>query len=70
MEEFAMWNGYPFATQDNGYNSVRNVRLENDTPPFISHLSMLGQLAQKGLYRWNAVSNSTVPLFTGGTCAM
>ena len=70
MEEFAMWNGYPFATQDNGYNSIKGVTLKIDTPPFIAHLSMLGQLAKRGLYQWNGVTNSTVPLFTGGTCAM
>lgn len=70
MEEFAMWNGYPFATRDNGYGSIKGVRLEIDTAPFIAHLSMLGQLAKKGLYLWNGVTNTTVPLFTGGTCAM
>lgn len=70
MEEFAMWNGYPFANQDNGYASVKGVHLEIDTQPFVEHLSMLGQLAKKGLYQWNGVTNSTVPLFTGGTCAM
>ncbi len=70
IEQFAVWNGYPLATQDNGYQSVKNVRLEIDTPPFIDHLKLLGQLAQKGEYRWNGVATSTVPLFTNGTCAM
>ena len=70
MEEFSMWNGYPFASQDNGYRSISNVRLDIASAPFVAHLSMLGELAQKGLYQWNGVTNTTVPLFTGGTCAM
>ncbi len=70
IEEFAMWNGYPLATKDNGYLSDQGVKLEIDTPPFIDHLKLLGQLAQKGEYLWNGVATSTVPLFTNGTCAM
>ncbi|MGC8511820.1 MAG: extracellular solute-binding protein [Acidimicrobiales bacterium] len=70
MEQFALWNGYPYATDDNGYTAVNGVKLQIDTAPFISHLSMLGQMASKGQYLWNGVSTSTVPLFTNGTCAM
>ncbi len=70
LEQFAVWNGYPYATNDNGYTAVKGVKLQIDTAPFISHLALLGQLAAKGGYLWNGVSTSTVPLFTNGTCAM
>jgi len=70
MEEFAMWNGYPFATKDNGYLSDQGVKLEIDTPPFVDHLKLLGELAKNGEYLWNGVATSTVPLFTNGTCAL
>lgn len=70
MEQFAVWNGYNYATNDNGYTATKGVKLLIDTPPFISHLAMLGQMAGKGQYLWNGVSTSTVPLFTNGTCAM
>lgn len=70
LEQFAMWNGYPYATNDNGYTAVKGVKLQIDTAPFIAHLALLGQLAAKGGYIWNGVSTSTVPLFTNGTCAM
>ncbi len=70
MEEFAMWNGYQFATQNNGYSSIKNVSLDITSKPFVDHLSMLGSMAQKGEYIWNGTSTSTVPLFTNGTCAM
>ncbi|MBW8076759.1 MAG: extracellular solute-binding protein, partial [Gallionella sp.] len=70
MEQFAVWNGYPYASNDNGYTAIKGVTLQIDTPPFVSHLSMLGQMASKGQYMWNGVSTSTVPLFTNGTCAM
>ncbi len=70
LEQFAVWNGFPYATDDNGYTAVKGVKLEIDTAPFISHLALLGELAAKGGYIWNGVSTSTVPLFTNGTCAM
>lgn len=70
MEQYAVWNGYHYATDDNGYKAVQGVKLEIDTEPFISHLALLGSLAQKGEYIWNGVATSTVPLFTKGTCAM
>lgn len=70
MEQFALWNGYHYATQDNGYKSIKNVKLEIDSKPMVAHLAMLGALAKRGLYRWNGVTTSTVPLFTDGTCAM
>ncbi|MHB8296078.1 MAG: extracellular solute-binding protein [Acidimicrobiales bacterium] len=69
MEQFAVWNGYPYATADNGYSAIKGVKLQIDTPPFISHLGLLGALASKGQYIWNGVNTSTVPLFTNGTCA-
>lgn len=70
MEQYAVWNGYPYATGNNGYAAIKGVKLQIDTAPFISHLSLLGALAAKGGYIWNGVNTSTVPLFTNGTCAM
>jgi len=70
IEQYALWNGYHYATDDNGYTAIKGVKLELDTPPFISHLALLGALARKGEYLWNGVSTSTTPLFTKGTCAM
>jgi sn-glycerol 3-phosphate transport system substrate-binding protein len=70
FEEFALWNGFHYASQDNGYKSYDNVKLNIDSPPFIKHLTLLGKLAQHKLYRWSGASVSTVPLFTNGTCAM
>ena len=69
MEQFDMWNGYPYATQDNGYSSVNNVKLLLDSKPLVQHWDFLGSLAKRGLYRWNGTTNSTVPFFTNGTCA-
>ncbi|HET9077415.1 MAG TPA: extracellular solute-binding protein [Acidimicrobiales bacterium] len=70
MEEFSTWNGYQYATNDNGYSAVKGTKLKIDSAPLVNHLTLLGQLAQKGQYMWNGVSTSTVPLFTNGTCAM
>lgn len=70
MEEFAMWNGFQYATDDNGYSSVKGVKLDLTNPLLVDHLALLGSLAAKGEYIWNGVSTSTVPLFTSGTCAM
>lgn len=70
MEEFSTWNGYPYATDQNGYTAVKGVKLKIDAAPIVNHLALLGRLASKGEYIWNGVSTSTVPLFTNGTCAM
>jgi sn-glycerol 3-phosphate transport system substrate-binding protein len=70
MEEFSTWNGIPFASDDNGYKGVSGVTLDLTSPLLTDHLALLGRLAAKGEYIWNGVSNSTVPLFTSGTCAM
>lgn len=70
LEEFSTWNGYSFATDDNGYGAVKGVRLNLTSAPMVNHVALLGRLAAKGEYIWNGVSNSTVPLFTSGTCAM
>ncbi|MDA8062719.1 MAG: extracellular solute-binding protein [Actinomycetota bacterium] len=70
LEQYAVWNGYHYATEDNGYGGIKGVKLQIDSPPFISHLALLGNLARKGGYIWNGVATSTVPLFTKGTCAM
>lgn len=70
LEQFALWNGYHYATDDNGYTAIKGVKLKIDTAPFIAHLALLGKLAAKGGYIWDGVTTSTVPLFTDGTCAM
>jgi len=69
MEQFDMWNGYPYATEDNGYSSVRNVKLEIDSKPMVQHWDFLGSLGKRGLYRWSGTTVTTVPFFTDGTCA-
>lgn len=70
MEEFSMWNGYPFASNNNGYNSDKGVTLDLTSAPIVNHIALLGRLAAKGEYLWSGVNNSNVPLFTNGTCAM
>jgi sn-glycerol 3-phosphate transport system substrate-binding protein len=69
IEQFDMWNGYPYATEDNGYDSVNNVKLELDTKPLVEHWQFLGSLGKQGLYRWDGTTTTTVPFFTDGTCA-
>ncbi len=69
MEQFDLWNGYPYATQNNGYDSIKNVKLLLTAKPMVQHWAFLGSLGKRGLYRWNGTTNSTVPFFTNGSCA-
>jgi sn-glycerol 3-phosphate transport system substrate-binding protein len=69
MEQFDMWNGYAYATQDNGYQSLSGVKLMLDTKPMVQHWDFLGSLGKAGLYRWDGTTTTTVPFFTNGTCA-
>jgi sn-glycerol 3-phosphate transport system substrate-binding protein len=68
MEQFAMWNGFPYATDNNGYDSIKPTLLLT-SKPMVQHWQFLGGLGKRGLYRWSGTTVSTVPNFTDGSCA-
>jgi sn-glycerol 3-phosphate transport system substrate-binding protein len=68
MEQFAMWNAFPYATNNNGYNSIKPKLLLTSTP-MVQHWGFLGSLGKRGLYRWSGTTVSTVSDFTDGSCA-
>lgn len=68
MEQFAMWNGFPYATDNNGYDSI-DPKLLLTSKPMVAHWNFLGSLGKSGLYRWSGTTVSTVSDFTDGSCA-
>lgn len=70
FEQFAVWNGYPYATADNGYKATKGVKLLIDTPPFVNHLAQLRAWSTDGTFKYDGRESTAEPLFINGTCGM
>lgn len=71
FEQFSLWNGIPYATQDNGYKSMKNVRLRVNSQPFVDHVADLVQWSKDGIFKYaGSGSTNATPLFNSGECAM
>ncbi len=71
FEQYSLWNGIAYATQDNGYKSDRNVKLLVDTKPFVDHVADLVRWSKAGIFKYaGAGSTNATPLFNSGECAM
>lgn len=71
FEQFSLWNGIPYATQDNGYKSIKNVRLLVNSKPIVGHVADLVQWSKDGIFKYaGAGSTNATPLFNSGECAM
>ncbi|MEJ2630313.1 MAG: sn-glycerol-3-phosphate ABC transporter substrate-binding protein UgpB [Acidihalobacter sp.] len=71
MEQFSVWNGVHYATDDNGYQSAKNVKLRIDDPVFVKHLAQLGTWSKSGVFEYVGASpGPSTALFVSGHCAM
>ncbi|MFZ5488743.1 MAG: sn-glycerol-3-phosphate ABC transporter substrate-binding protein UgpB [Thiomonas sp.] len=71
FEQFSLWNGIPYATQDNGFKSYKNVRLLLNDKPYVQHVADLVQWSKDGIFKYaGAGSTNATPLFNSGECAM
>lgn len=71
FEQFSLWNGIPYATQDNGFKSFKNVKLLLNSKPFVNHVADLVQWSKEGIFKYaGAASTNATPLFNSGECAM
>ncbi|OBS10675.1 sn-glycerol-3-phosphate ABC transporter substrate-binding protein UgpB [Acidihalobacter prosperus] len=70
FEQFSVWNGLRYATQDNGYRSVHEVRLLIDSPAYEKHLARLGAWSKNGIFEYGGAESKGRSLFIGGHCAM
>ena len=69
LEEFSAWNNLPFATDNNGFNSM-NPKLEFNNPKITAILSEFQKWSKDGSFMYGGRASSATPLFTTGKCAM
>lgn len=70
FEQFAAWNGLPYASGNNGYDGFQGVRLQLDAPAFRRHLADLAAWSRSGVFRYGGPESNALPLFVNQTCAM
>lgn len=71
FEQYSLWNGIAYATQDNGYKSDHDVKLLLNTKPFVDHVADLVRWSRDGVFKYaGAESTLATPLFNSGQCAM
>jgi sn-glycerol 3-phosphate transport system substrate-binding protein len=70
MEQFSLWNGLHYATQNNGYRAIKGVKLLINEKPYVAHLARLGEWAKSGVFVYGGPESNSRPLFISGKCAM
>ena len=69
IENFSAWHNVPMATKENGMGGLDTVFTFN-SPLHIRHLTMLGDMAKKGLFTYAGRTNQAEAKFASGECAM
>jgi len=69
IENFSAWHNVPIGTKENGMAGVDTVFTIN-SPLHVRHLTMLGDMAKKGLFTYAGRQNQAEAKFASGECAM
>jgi sn-glycerol 3-phosphate transport system substrate-binding protein len=69
IENFSAWHNVPIGTQENGMAGMDTVFTIN-SPLHVRHLTMLGDMAKKGLFTYAGRTNQAEAKFASGECAM
>ena len=69
IENFSAWHNVPIGTKENGMAGTDTVFTFN-TPLHVRHLTMLGDMAKKGLFTYAGRTNQAEAKFASGECAM
>ena len=69
IENFSAWHNVPIGTQENGMAGMDTVFTFN-TPLHVRHLTMLGDMAKKGLFTYAGRTNQAEAKFASGECAI
>lgn len=70
FEQYAVWNGYHYATDNNGYDAIKGVQVEIDTTPFIDHINQFAQWEKSGVFKYDGRQSTADAIFINKTCAM
>jgi len=69
IENFSAWHNVPIGTKQNGMGGFDTVFTIN-SPLHVRHVSMLGDMAKKGLFTYAGRTNQGDAKFSSGECAM
>jgi len=69
IENFSAWHNVPIGTKENGMAGMDTVFTIN-SPLHVQHLTMLGDMAKKGLFTYAGRQNQAEAKFASGECAM
>jgi sn-glycerol 3-phosphate transport system substrate-binding protein len=69
IENFSAWHNVPIGTKENGMAGTDTMFTIN-SPLHVRHLTMLGDLAKKGLFTYAGRTNQAEAKFASGECAM
>jgi sn-glycerol 3-phosphate transport system substrate-binding protein len=69
VENFSAWHNLPIGTKDNGMSGTDTV-FQINSPQHVKHLTMMGDMAKKGLFTYAGRTNQAEAKFSSGECAM
>ena len=69
IENFSAWHNVPIGTKENGLAGT-NTEFKINSPLHVRQLTMLGDLAKKGMFSYAGRTNQGTAKFVSGECAM
>jgi len=69
IENFSAWHNVPIGTKQNGMAGT-DTEFQINSPLHVRHLTMLGDMAKKGLFTYSGRTNQAEARFSSGECAM
>src|SRR3954470_13609223 len=69
IENFSAWHNVPIGTKENGLAGL-DTEFKINSPLHVRHLTMLGDMAKKGLFTYAGRTNQAESKFSSGECAM
>ena len=69
IENFSAWHNVPIGTKQNGMGGF-DTEFTINSPLHVRHVTMLGELAKKGLFTYAGRTNQGDGKFASGECAM
>jgi sn-glycerol 3-phosphate transport system substrate-binding protein len=69
IENFSAWHNLPIGTKENGFGGL-DTQFTINSPQHVRHISMLGDMAKKGLFTYAGRTNQGDAKFSSGECAM
>ena len=69
IENFSAWHNVPIGTKENGFGGL-DTQFTINSPLHVRHLTMLSDMAKKGLFTYAGRTNQGDAKFGSGECAM